>query len=146
MSSPSQISSLPAQLEIISRFAADNGYAIVQTYQDVGRSGLSQSRREGLAQLLRDIQGEVPFTTLLVMDVTRWGRYQNPDEAAYLEFMCQLAGVKVKYCAESFADDSSLASSIQKSIRRVMAAEYSRQLSDRSRAGKRRAALTGGRQ
>lgn len=145
VSSHSQLNALPGQIQAISSYAARHGYTIVETYSDVGRSGVSQARREGLARLLRDIQGEVGFRTLLVMDVTRWGRYQNPDEAAYLEFMCRLAGVEIRYCNESFHESGDLAASIQKNIRRVMAAEYSRQLSERCRVGLRRAALAGSR-
>ena len=47
-------------------------------------------------------------------------------KARYYEFICKQAGVKVAYCAEQFHNDGSLISSIVKNIKRVMAAEYSR--------------------
>jgi hypothetical protein len=51
------------------------------------------------------------------------------DEAAYYEFICLRAGIKISYCAEQFANDGSPISAILKGIKRMMAAEYSRELS-----------------
>lgn len=76
--------------------------------------------------------------------MSRWGRFQDPDQAAHYEFLCREAGVTVRYCAEAFEDDGTLTSSLLKSIKRVMAAEYSRQLFDRCRTSLRRHMLGGG--
>jgi hypothetical protein len=70
-----------------------------------------------------------------VYDVSRWGRFQDPDESGYLEFLCKRAGVVVHYCAEPFVNDGSLPSMILKSLKRTMAAEYSRELSVKVFAG-----------
>ena len=53
------------------------------------------------------------------------------------------AGIKVAYCAEQFDNDGSLVSSIVKNIKRVMAAEYSRELSVKVHAGACRMARMG---
>jgi len=125
-------------------FAAANGYDIVRTYEDAGRSSVRTKGRDGLAQLLRDVlRDERDFSTILVLDVSRWGRFQDPDEAAHYEFICRNAGVSVRYCAEAFSDDGTPSAAIMKSLKRVMAAEYSRQLSDRCQVGKRRQLLLG---
>src|SRR5215207_4923587 len=63
------------------------------------------------------------------------GRFQDVDESAHYEFVCRKAGVKVAYCAEQFDNDGSLLSSIVKNIKRVMAAEYSRELGVKVHAG-----------
>ena len=63
--------------------------------------------------------------------MSRWGRFQDADESAYYEFICREAGIAVRYCAEEFANDGSITATIIKSIKRVMAAEYSRELSSR---------------
>src|SRR6185437_4511727 len=52
-------------------------------------------------------------------------------------------GVKVVYCAEQFDNDGSLLSSIVKNIKRVMAAEYSRELSVKVHTGQCRVAGLG---
>jgi hypothetical protein len=52
-------------------------------------------------------------------------------------------GVKVVYCAEPFQNDGSPLSAIVKGIKRAMAGEYSRELSIKTEAGKRRIAAQG---
>src|SRR5258706_1628373 len=92
--------------------------------------GLKIKNRMGLTQLIEDVRsGLADFGHLLVFDVSRWGRFQDIDESAHYEFICKQSGVKVAYCAEQFDNDGSLISSIVKNIKRVMAAEYSRELS-----------------
>lgn len=144
VSTDKQRYSLECQVEVISRFAREQGYDIVRTYEDAARSGVSIAGRDGLKALLRDVMAGAPFTTVLVLDVSRWGRFQDPDQAAHYEFLCREAGVTVRYCAEAFDDDGTPASTLLKSIKRVMAAEYSRQLSDRCRGSLRRHMLSGG--
>jgi hypothetical protein len=56
------------------------------------------------------------------------GRFQDTDEAAHYEFLCKRSGVPIHYCAEPFANDGTVPSSILKTLKRTMAAEYSREL------------------
>jgi DNA invertase Pin-like site-specific DNA recombinase len=66
------------------------------------------------------------FTSLLVYDVSRWGRFQDVDESAYYEYVLKRSGIRVHYCAEQFENDGSMSSSVLKTLKRSMAAEYSR--------------------
>jgi len=103
---------------------------IVQEYSDHGRSGLNIAGREGLNQLMADVEAKrTTFTSLLVYDVSRWGRFQDVDESAYYEYVLKRAGIRVHYCAEQFENDGSMSSSVLKTLKRSMAAEYSRELS-----------------
>lgn len=137
MSTEHQRYSPQHQQATIAAYAALNGYQIVQTYQDEGASGLSLKGRAGLQSLLADVvSGAAEFEAVLVFDISRWGRFQNPDQGAHYEFLCAEAGVRVEYCAELFSNDGSLASTVLKSLKRVMAAEYSRELSAKVRAAK----------
>jgi DNA invertase Pin-like site-specific DNA recombinase len=103
-----------------------------------------QDDRAGLAQLLNDVSSvQADFEYILVYDVSRWGRFQDVDESAHYEFICKQAGIKVAYCAEQFDNDGSMVSSIVKNIKRVMAAEYSRELSTKVHAGACRFASLG---
>ena len=52
-------------------------------------------------------------------------------------------GVQVHYCAEHFSNDGNLASLVLKTLKRVMAAEYSRELSEKVFAGESRVARDG---
>jgi DNA invertase Pin-like site-specific DNA recombinase len=74
------------------------------------------------------LSGNAIFKAILVYDVSRWGRFQDSDEAAHYEFICKNAGIPVHYCAELFQNDGTLPNSIFKSLKRMMAAEYSREL------------------
>src|SRR6201991_4710296 len=140
MSTERQDYSIPHQIAVLAAYALEHGYQIVRTYADAGISGLKLEKRNGLKQLLADvISGTSDFATILVYDVSRWGRFQNPDQAAHYEFMCAEAGVAVEYCAELFVNDGSLSSTILKGLKRVMAAEYSRELSAKVAAAKRAA-------
>jgi len=135
MSTDRQSYSLANQAAVIADYAATHGFEVVQTYEDAGKSGVTTKGRAGLASLLADVVGgNCGFKTVLVYDVSRWGRYQDPDEAAHYEFMCRGAGVDVKYCVEGFNDDPS--GSIMKQLKRIMAGEYSRDLSRKVRQGK----------
>jgi DNA invertase Pin-like site-specific DNA recombinase len=136
MSTEHQQYSTDNQAVAIRRFAEDHGYEIVHTYTDDGKSGLNLSGRSGLKLLLADIDaGRTDFQALLVYDVSRLGRFQDPDEAATHELRIRTAGIQVEYCAEQFRNDGSISSSIIKTVKRSMAAEYSRELSVKVFAG-----------
>jgi|SRR5579872_424148 len=138
MSTDHQQYSILSQTTANQRYADINGFSVVRSYDDPGRSGLSLKGRPGLARLLRDVvSGEAPFKAILVYDVSRWGRFQDSDEAAYYEFICKSAGIPVHYCAEAFANDGTLPNTILKALKRLMAAEYSRELSVRISRAKR---------
>lgn len=139
MSTEHQKYSPENQMAAIKEYADKHNYEIIKTYSDGGKSGLNISGRASLQQMLADVQGrQQQYKVILVLDVTRWGRFQDADESAYLEFMCKKAGVRVQYCAEQFTNDDSPVSTIIKSVKRTMAAEYSRELSGKVFAGQSR--------
>ena len=118
------------QAEIIALYAATRGMEIVKTYADDGKSGLILNGRRALQRLLDDVKsGGADFTVILVYDVSRWGRFQNTDQSAHHEWICNEAGVAVHFCAEQFQNDGSMGSGIMKTFKRYMAGEYSRELS-----------------
>lgn len=132
MSTEHQRYSLENQIAAISEYAEAKGFAIVQTYADPGKSGLSLKGRDGLKQLLSDVvTGQRTYSAILVLDVSRWGRFQDTDQSAHYEFICRDAGVAVEYCGEPFDNDGSMVSTIVKNLKRVMAGEYSRELSSK---------------
>lgn len=144
MSTERQQYSVENQAAAIAAYAQLHNLEIVRTYSDEGESGLQLKHRTGLIELLNDVQsGDANFGRILVYDVSRWGRFQDTDESAYYEFICKLARIEVNYCAEPFDNDGSMISSILKNIKRVMAAEYSRELSARVFAGQCRLVTQG---
>ncbi|WP_156446773.1 recombinase family protein [Bradyrhizobium yuanmingense] len=144
MSRDSQRYSIANQAEVIAAYARDRNITIVCTYADEGLSGLAIHWRDGLKALIADVEsGHAEFDCVLVYDVTRWGRFQNLDESACYEFMCQRAGITVHYCADEFENDGSLASFMLKNNKRFNAADFSRQLSKKVFLGQSRVTRMG---
>ena len=144
MSTEHQQYSILNQSATIALYAAAHKLGIVRSFVDEGKSGTTIKGRRGLQELLRVVEsGAADFTDVLVYDVSRWGRFPEPDEAAHYEFLCKRAGISVRYCAEQFDNDNSAASNLLKALKRTMAGEYSRELSVKICAGKRRLASMG---
>lgn len=130
MSTEHQRYSPDNQRAAISHYARERGYEVVHTYIDSGKSGLSLKGRDGLKRLLSDaVSGAAGYDAILVLDVSRWGRFQDVDQGSHYEWLCRSAGVPVHYVAEPFEQDGSPTASLIKQLKRVMAGEYSRDLS-----------------
>src|SRR5579859_7277735 len=144
MSTDLQQYSIANQTDAIERYAQAHGFCIVQQFVDAGRSGLTLKDRPALRQLLVEVvSGKCTVNHVLVYDVSRWGRFQDADESAYYEYMCRKANVQVHYCVEPFSNDLSAYSSLLKAIKRMMAGEYSRELSVKTFQGSSRLARMG---
>ncbi|WP_460550529.1 recombinase family protein [Comamonas piscis] len=129
MSTDHQQYSTDNQAAAIAIYAAQHGMRIVKTYEDSGKSGLNLKGRSGLQALLRDVKHPSPgFEAVLVYDVSRWGRFPDPDEAATYAYTCKSHGIQVIYCAEPFQNDGSLPSTVLVNLKRSMSAEFSREL------------------
>ena len=139
MSDDGQQYSIDNQKAAIQEYAKQHGFVIVRTYADAGKSGVVLNRRAALRKLLEDVdRGRTGYQAILVYDVSRWGRFQNTDEAAHYEFLCTRSGIRLHYCAEQFANDDTPSSAILKAMKRSMAAEFSRELGDKVFVGKSR--------
>lgn len=147
MSTDHQKYSTENQADTIRQYAAARAFDVVKTYADEGKSGLSIDGRDALKRLIDDVEsGQAEFDTILVYDVSRWGRFQDADESAYYEYICKRAGISVQYCAEQFENDGSPIATIVKGVKRAMAGEYSRELSVKVFAGQGRLVELGFRQ
>lgn len=147
MSTDHQKYSTENQADAIREYAARHNIEIVRVYTDAGKSGLKIDGRDALKNLISDVQSATAdYTVILVLDVTRWGRFQDADESAYYEYICRSAGIDVQYVAEQFENDGSPVSTIVKGVKRAMAGEYSRELSGKVFAGQCRLIEMGYRQ
>ena len=136
MSTDHQEYSTDNQMDFIREDARRRGLEIVKLFSDEGKSGLSFKGRDALMAMISEIEsGQASYSCVLVYDISRWGRFQDPDESAHYEYICRRAGVAVHYCAEPFENDGSPISSIVKSVKRAMAGEFSRELSQKAFAG-----------
>src|ERR1700719_1824777 len=108
MSTEHQQYSTSNQMDVILEYAKRREMQIVKEYSDEGKSGLNIQGRESLARMIQDVQnGQINFSSILVYDVSRWGRFQDADESAYYEYICRRAGVSVHYWPEQFENEGS---------------------------------------
>ena len=130
MSTEEQRYSIANQRHAIAEYARNHGFEIIRSYEDAGESGLSLKDRRGLRDLLADVlTGKAVYKKIIVLDVSRWGRFLDADEAAHYEFVCRNAGINVLYCAEEFDNEGTEIDYLAKVLKRTAAAEYSRELS-----------------
>lgn len=137
-----QAESLATQCVILRAYAAEHGHEIVDMYQE-SASGRTYSGREQFQKLIDDVKRGAVFEAILVRDVSRWGRFENSDEAAFYEFLCLQHNVRVIYVEEQFGPVDSPYSALLKSMKRVLAAEFSREKSRLITRGKVRSVQQG---
>jgi len=129
-----QENSVAIQQQHARTFANKHKIKIVHEEADEGVSGL-QANRSGFQNLIQEwiLNSTAPhFEYVLVYDVSRWGRFQDQDEAGYYEFLCRKSGKQIIYIDQGFPrHGTELTSSLLTSLHRYMAAEYSRQLSSK---------------
>jgi DNA invertase Pin-like site-specific DNA recombinase len=127
MSTESQRYSIGNQTRAIQEYADLNQIDIVKIYKDEGKSGLTIEGRKALGALIGDIiAGRNDFSEILVFDISRWGRFQDPDESGHYEFLCRHSGVRVTYCEDLYVNDGTPYSAVAKFIKRAQAADDSR--------------------
>ncbi len=86
MSTEDQQYSIANQEAAIQTYAKSHGYVVTSTYADAGKSGVAIKHRKELRRLLHDVtSGQAPYKTILVYDVSRFGRFQDVDEAAIID-------------------------------------------------------------
>ncbi|HCM33826.1 recombinase family protein [Chryseobacterium sp.] len=129
-----QENSVAIQRSHVERFALENSIVIIHEEIDEGISGLL-ANRPGFERLfdkwIKNFNAP-HFDYVLVYDVSRWGRFQDQDQAGHYVYLCKKNGKEVVYVSRGFVDASNqLFSSLEISIQRYMAAEYSRQLSEK---------------
>lgn len=131
------------QDEILRRYAGMHDHEVVAVFSD-DASGRDAEHRDDFMRLIEVVSSDVAdFEAILVRDVSRWGRFENTDEAAYYDFLCFRHGVSVIYVEESFGPEHSPYASLMKSMKRVLAAEFSREKARIVTYGKRRTAERG---
>ena len=130
MSTEHQRYSTENQSDAIKRYADERGYQIIKTYSDAGKSGLRIQGRAGLTQLIEDIEGgQADFRTVLVYDVSRWGRCHEMNQLAHYGGLCQRHGKQLIFTASPPAPDDPLYAQ-HRQFERCQAALYSRYLSN----------------
>ncbi len=127
-----QENSIPIQREQVRKFAEDHQIEIIKEFADYGKSGLSTEGRDGFQEMFRMVcDSKMTFKYILVLDVSRWGRFQDVDLSAYYRGICKIYKREVVYISKGFPKKDDPMESIQLSFDGYRAAEYSRELSDK---------------
>ncbi len=131
-----QEASLNDQRKAIQEYAQHNKFNILREFCDDAISGKTVEARPSFQSMLefaRNNKGSE--CTLLVYDVSRFGRFDNPKEATYWEFELERNGIKVHYVTEGFSNDGSLGTYITKVVKDAEASEYIKKLSKLTKRG-----------
>lgn len=129
-----QENSVPIQRKLVEEYARKHGITVIHEEADEGWSGLTADR-PGFQRLLNEWVRNAetsPFEYILVRDVSRWGRFQNIDEAATYRFLCYTHKKKVVFVDHGDrAEDNDLVSHLLTFVEQFMASQYSLQLSEK---------------
>jgi len=125
-----QENSVEIQQDNVRAFAAKHDLDIVEEFADRGKSGLNAEGRPAFNEMMERVRTRDDFCLILVLDVSRWGRFQDTDLSAHYESLCTQHGKQVIYTNIGFTrDEDRLINQLRKNIDRYQSAEYSRTLS-----------------
>lgn len=126
--------SVPIQRERVEKFAAENNIEIIHEEADEGKSGLD-ANRPGFQRLLNDWirnKSAPSFKYILVLDVSRWGRFQDLDAPGHYTFECTQNGKELVFVTRGFTNEGDrLGSSAVTLMERFEAARFSERLSEK---------------
>ena len=135
MSTNHQEFSLDNQAQFIKKYADEHNMEILHTYDDAGKSGVSTTGRHDFNKLVNDVlTKEINIDAVLVYDVSRFGRFKDPQEGIYYKYLLKMNNVDVIYCAENLPENSETETFILSSLM-YAAGAYSKNLSIKVFAG-----------
>ncbi len=139
-----QENSVEIQQDNVRAFAAKHDLEIIQEFADRGKSGLNAEGRPAFTEMMEWVRTRDDFCLILVLDVSRWGRFQDTDLSAHYESLCTQHGKQVIYTHIGFTrDEDRLINQLRKSIDRYQSAETSRMLSKKVFEGAEKVAHQG---
>lgn len=138
------MTSVADQERAVTALAAKLGTEIGAWYRDEGVSGSIAEARPGFGRLLafcRQHPRKAPGF-VLVLNASRFGRFDDPDQAAALRYELRQLGWLVRF-AESDDSEDVIARSVMRAVGDAQASEYRRNIIRNAQRGKRGAASQG---
>ena len=128
------------QLRVLPAFVASQGWTLVGTYVDDGRSAKAGKleARDGFAQLIRDAELR-RFDLLVVVDIDRLTRTDSLEERAQILGPFQRLGIDIVTPSQGRLDMRTMLGELWITIQALGAAEENRKRAERIKAGKLRA-------
>lgn len=130
-----QKNSVEIQCDQVRAWAVANQVEIVQEFADRGKSGLTAEGRPAFTEMMELVRSKADFTKVLVLDVSRWGRFQDIDLSAQYSAECKQHGKEVVYVNLGIENDGSPVYPLVVNFERWRSAQYSRELSDKVHKG-----------
>jgi len=125
-----QENSVEIQRDNIRAFAAKHDVEIIHEFVDRAKSGLDAEGRPAFNEMMEWVHNRSDFEYVLVLNVSRWGRFQDTDLSAHYESLCRQHGKQVIYAGIGFPrDEDGLVTQLRKNIDRYQSAEMVRNLS-----------------
>lgn len=136
--------SLADQRAAIERLAVQVGAVVVRWFEDRGISGATAERRPDFMALVAACAADPQPRSLpgfvFALNASRWGRFDDPEEAAYWRHLVRKNGWAVRF-AEGDAEGD--AAPIVRAVTSLEASTYRRQLVANTRRGMQGAARLG---
>jgi DNA invertase Pin-like site-specific DNA recombinase len=126
-----QKNSVEIQSEQVRAWAAERRIEIIHEFADRGKSGLTAEGRPAFTEMMEWVRTRTDFTQILVLDVSRWGRFQDLDLSAQYSAECTRFGKEVTYINLGIEAGDGLAYPVMVTLERYRSAQYSRELSDK---------------
>lgn len=132
------------QLRVLPAFVASQGWTVVGTFVDDGRSAKSGQleKRDGFAQLLAAAERR-EFDVLVVVDVDRLTRTDSIEERARIIGPFQRLGITIATPSGGSLDMRTMLGELWVTMQAMGAAEENRKRAERIKAGKARAIAEG---
>jgi len=127
-----QENSIPIQRERVKKFAEEHGIEIIHEFADHGKSGLSTEGREGFKKIMETIvDPSEEFEYVLVLDMSRWGRYQDIDLSTQYRAICKQYGKQVVFTDVGIRNENDPGYHFILLAEAIRAAKYSAELSEK---------------
>jgi DNA invertase Pin-like site-specific DNA recombinase len=126
-----QKNSVEIQSDQVRAWAAQHRVTIIHEFADSGKSGLTAEGRPAFTEMMDWVRTRTDFTLILVLDVSRWGRFQDLDLSAQYSSECTRFGKEVRYVNLGVEHDDSPVYPLVVTLERYRSAQYSRELSDK---------------
>ncbi len=117
-----QEASLEQQKEKILCFAKEHSIKVIEFFAEEA-CGESVEGRPQFRRMIECCKSKEVFQYVLVYDVSRWGRFENPKEAVYWEVEVEKSGRRVVFISEGFKEEN-IGTSITNFIKSAEASEY----------------------
>jgi DNA invertase Pin-like site-specific DNA recombinase len=125
-----QENSVPLQREHVQKWAAEHGITVIKEFADHGKSGLSTEHRDAFNDMIENwVKKRDDFEFVLVLDVSRWGRFQDTDVSAVWSAQCKDHGKQVVYTTFGIPKKDDPIYPVYVMFERCRAAQYSQYLS-----------------